>query len=129
MLRDYKPQLDTPKRQGRLALVYIQAAIGAAGAVTIDTEASSPNTTITIGATGHYSFTFPKSQFAHWLGQPVVQLAEATGVGASVHAETLVAASGGTGTGSIECTTETADTPAFPASGSRIFISLLVGGY
>lgn len=129
MLRSYKPQFDTPVQGGRISLVYIQATVGDSGAVTIDSQKSSPGTSITIGATGHYAITFPKCRFAHWLGAPVVQLTEATGVGASVHPETLVADGNGTGTGtgSFECTTETADTPAYPASGSRIFISLVVG--
>ncbi len=125
MLRDYKPQLDTPKRQGRLALVYIQATIlGGAGAVTIDTDRSSPNTTISRSNTGKYTVTFPKSQFAHYVGG-CVMLAESAG--SDVYPESIVAASGGVGTLTFETAT-TPGTAADPATLSRIFITLLVGG-
>jgi hypothetical protein len=127
MLQDYKPQLDTPKRQGRLALVYLQAAIGASGAPTVDTEDSSPRVTLTRNTTGQYTMTFPKCVFVHIVGHSIL-LAEATGVGGTIRPESLVAASGGTGTLTFETTTDSAPgTAADPADGSRIFITLLVG--
>ncbi len=125
MLQDYKPQLDTPKRQGRLALVYLQATItDGSGAVLIDSEKSSPKVTIARNTTGQYTMTFPKSQFAHYVGGCVL-LAEAAG--SQVYPESLVAASGGVGTLTFE-TAVTPGTAVDPAVDSRIFVTLLVGG-
>lgn len=55
MLRDYKPQLDTPKRQKRLSLCYLQAAVGASGAPTLDEDNSAPQVAITRDSAGVYS--------------------------------------------------------------------------
>ncbi len=124
MLQDYKPQLDTPKRMGRAALVYLQATItDGSGAVLIDSEKSSPKVTIARNTTGQYTMTFPKVVFAHFVGGAVM-LAEAAG--SNVYPETLVAASGGVGTLTFE-TAVTPGTAADPAVDSRIFITLLVG--
>lgn len=126
MLQDYKPQLDTPKRHGRMALVYLQATIaGGSGAVTIDSANSSPKVTIARDGTGQYTMTFPKSQFAHYVGGGVL-LAEAAG--SNVYPESLTAASGGVGTFTFE-TAVTPGTAADPADASRIFVTLLVGGF
>ena len=124
MLQDYKPQFDTPKRHGRMAPVYLQAAIGASGAPTLDTDKSSPKVTIVRNTTGQYTVTFPKSQFAHYVGGCVL-LAESAGC--EVYPESLVAASGGVGTLTFE-TAVTPGTAADPAVDSRIFVTLLVGG-
>lgn len=124
MLQDYKPQLDTPKRQGRLALVYLQATIlGGAGAVTIDTEKSSPRVTITRSNTGKYTMTFPKCTFAHFVGGGV-QLADSAG--SNVYPESLTPASGGAGSFTFETST-TPGTAADPATLSRIYVTLLIG--
>lgn len=123
MLQDYKPGLDTPKRQGRCALVYVQATIlGGSGAVTIDTNNSSPRTTIERTTTGKYKVTFPKVLFAHFVGG-AVQLADSAG--SNVYPETLLPASSGTGVFTFETGT-TPGTAADPATLSRIYVTLLV---
>jgi hypothetical protein len=126
MLQDYKPQLDTPKRHGRMAFVYLQATIlGGSGAVTIDSEKSSPKVTISRSNTGKYTMTFPKCQFAQFVGGGV-QLADSAG--SNVYPESLTPASGGVGTFTFETAT-TPGTAADPATLSRIYVTLLVGGF
>lgn len=126
MLKDYKPQLDTPKRQGRLALVYIQFTISdGSGTPVIDTDRSSPGTTIARNGTGQYTMTFPKSQFAHYMGGGTL-LAEQ--LGSQVYPESLTASSGGVGTLTFEMAI-TPGTAADPAQNTRVFVTLLVGGY
>lgn len=123
MLQDYKPQLDTPKRQGRFALVFLQATISdGSGTPVIDTANSSPRVTIARNGTGQYTMTFPKCTFAHFVGG-AVQLAEAAG--SNVYPESLASASSGTGVLTFE-TAVTPGTAADPAVDSRIYVTLLV---
>src|SRR5688572_31287074 len=105
MLQDYKPQLDTPKRQGRLSLVYIQADIGASGAPTIVTANSSPRTTISRDSEALYSITYPKSRFVHAISA-VVQNNDSTPTAADGKIGMFVGldadgAGAGTGTGKV----------------------------
>lgn len=124
MLKDYKPQLDTPKRQGRLALVYAQFTItDGSGTPSLDTANSSPGLTIARNGTGQYTLTFPKVVFAHFIGEGV-QLAESAG--SRIYPETLTPSSGGVGTLTFETAT-TPGTAADPAVDSRLYITLLVG--
>src|SRR5690606_14197365 len=68
MLQNYKPQLDTPVRQGRIAVVYIQATFDGSGVATVDTDASSPRVTMVKDAAGDYDITFPKARWVHFVG-------------------------------------------------------------
>jgi len=124
MLQNYKPQLDTPVRQGRISLVYLQATIaGGSGAPTVDTANSSPRVTLARNSAGQYTMTFPKCTFAHFVGGAVM-LAES--LGSNVYPESLTAASGGVGTLTFECGT-TPGTAAEVADNSRIFVTLVIG--
>jgi hypothetical protein len=131
MLQDYKPQLDTPKRQGRLSLVYIQAAVGATGAPTIDTANSSPRTTIARDSAGVYSITYPKAVFVHPVGacitEPDVSPVAADGkVGGFVG---LDATGAGVGTGIGKAVFSASDDGLISevTDGARINITLLIG--
>lgn len=130
MLQDYKPQFDTPKRQGRLALVYIQATF-ASGVATVDTEKSSPRVTMVKDTTGDYDITFPKGQFVHCVGITMDPATDTPTTGALVgYPRSLVAAgSNGTGTGKILFVNEDGS-PAVtdPGDNVRCYITLLVGG-
>src|SRR5262245_6107569 len=131
MLQDYKPQLDTPKRQGRLALVYIQADIGSSGAVTISTDGSSPRTSITLNGAGRYDITYPKCTYAHLVGAYVINddAVPATGEGQSCLGFNFVpgGAGSGRGTGSILVVSGNGAVKADPPNGSKLHITLLVG--
>ncbi len=122
-LQDTVRNLFTPVKLGDVSLVLIKATM-VAGAVVRDADSSSPETTITLGAAGQFTGTFPKGVTAHWLNLLVDRNAEAAGVGQSVHAEGLSASAG---TFAFETTTETADTPATPTDGSVIHVAILVG--
>lgn len=126
MLQDYKPQLDTPKRQGRLALVYAQATFSdGSGTFTQSTESSSPRTTLTRTGAGQYKLTFPKCQFAHIVG---LQLFAPESAGANfANPESITPATGGQGEFLFETST-TLGTAADPVTGSKLHITLLVGG-
>lgn len=130
MLQDYKPQFDTPKRQGRLAIVYIQAAVGATGAPTIDTDNSSPRTSISRDSAGVYSITFPKGQFVHPVGacitEPDASPVEGDGkVGGFL---SMSAATGGTGVGKVTFAASDDGLISEVTNGARINITLLIGG-
>lgn len=129
MLQDYKPQLDTPKRQGRLALVYIQATFSS-GVATVDTDRSSPRVTMVKSATGRYAITFPKSQFVHWVGGSLDPAADdPTDTNEQdVSPRSLNPANGGTGTGSVLFRDTDVGDLQDPRDGTRCYITLLVGG-
>lgn len=121
---DYKHGTFVPQKFGDLNHVFIVATIGASGAVTRVADESSPETTITQDTTGQYSITFPKCQTAFPL-RPVVILAE--GVGSDLYWEAISATGG---TGSFEAAVNTAAaTAADPASGAKVYISLLCGQF
>jgi len=125
MLQDYKPQLDTPKRQGRLALVYAQVTF-ASGVATVDTDKSSPRVTFAKTGTGLYTMTFPKCVFAHLLSVEVAN--SAGGIGNAGYLLTLTPSSGGVGTATFEFDVNTAAaTAADPADTCRAYITLLIG--
>lgn len=125
MLQDYKPQLDTPKRQGRLALAYLQATFtDGSGAFTQSADNSSPRCVLTRNGAGQYTVTFPKVVFAHIVGV-VLHAAESIG-GSFVNPEVLTPAAAGGGTLTLETST-TLGTPADPASGSKLYVTLLLG--
>jgi len=129
MLQDYKPQLDTPKRQGRLALVYIQATF-ASGVATVDTDKSSPRVTMVKSATGRYTITFPKSQFVHWVGGGLDPAADdpTDANEQDVSPRSLVASSGGTGTGFVLFRDSDDGALRDPSDNTRCYITLLIGG-
>jgi hypothetical protein len=129
MLRDYKPQLDTPKRQGRLSLVYIQATF-ASGVATVDTDASSPEVTMEKDSTGDYDITFPKARFVHCIGVEIDpgtddpgDTAEKEGSPRSLSAS----GSNGVGTGKILFRNSDDGGLADPEDNSRVYVTLLVG--
>lgn len=125
MLRDYKPQMDTPKRQGRLSLVYLQFTItDGSGTPSLDTANSSPNVAVTRSTTGAYSITMPKGQFQHFVGGGVRGPSDES-AGSNVYPE---ASDADAGTATIE-TAVTPGTAADPANGSRVLVTYLVGGY
>ncbi len=130
MLQDYKPQLDTPKRQGRLALVYIQATF-ASGVATVDTDKSSPRVTMVKSATGRYAITFPKGQFVHWVGGALDPAADdpTDANEQDVSPRSLVAAgANGVGTGSVLFRDSDDGALRDPSDSTRAYITLLVGG-
>jgi hypothetical protein len=125
MLQDYKPQLDTPKRQGRLALAYLQATFSdGSGTFTQSADNSSPRCTLTRNGTGQYTVTFPKVVLAHLVGL-VIGAPESAGAN-FVNPEVLTPASGGAGTLTIETST-TLGTAADPVTGSKLYVTLLLG--
>jgi|SRR5688572_710597 len=115
----YGRNVYAPTKFVDLNWVFIQAAIGATGAVTRDAANSSPETTIARDGTGQYSITFPKGSFAQVVGAEVL-LAESAGSKLFTEAVSATA-----GTASFEAAT-TPGTAADPADGSRVFITLLV---
>ncbi len=123
MLRDYKNQMDTPKRQKRLSLVFVEATIDSSGDATTVTADSSPDTTLTKTATGTYRCNMPRGTFQHFVGGSVVG-PSGESAGSQVYPETKDA---GAGTATIE-TSITPGTAADPADGSRIVLTYLVGG-
>jgi hypothetical protein len=120
-LASYARNVYGPTKLVDVNLVLIQALM-VSGAPVIDTAVSSPETSISVQATAQFTIGFPKGTGVHLVGAHVVREGEAAGVGQSVHFETLTAA----GVGTFETTTETADTPALPTDGSRIYLTLLV---
>lgn len=122
-LESYTRNVYGSAQLGDMSIVVLQALM-VSGAPVRDAATSSPETTISVAATAQFSITFPKGTSVHLLGAHVVREGEAAGVGQSIHFETLTAA----GTGTFETTSETADTPALPTDGSRIYLTLLVCG-
>ena len=119
--QDYARNLYGPKVMGELSLVLIVADVGASGAVVLDADDSSPETTITLDGTGQYSITFPATERVFLLGAHSM-IAEA--VGSQIQFETLLTA----GSGTFETALTTAGaTAAEPASGTRFYIALLCG--
>lgn len=126
MLQDYKPQFDTPKRQGRLALVYLQATFSdGSGTFAQATDMSSPRATLSRTGAGQYKVVFPKSQFAHIVG--LVLFAPESAGANFANAESITAATGGQGEFLFETST-TLGTAADPVTGSVLHVTLLVGG-
>lgn len=120
-LASYARNLFGSIKLGDLSLVMIVADIGASGAVTVDTDESSPDVNMTLSTTGQYAITFPKCQTVFPL-RPVGLIAE--GVGTDLYWETCLAS----GTGTLEAAVNTAAaTAAEPASGTRYYIALLCG--
>lgn len=109
--------------RGRVKLVTIQATF-TGGTPTLDAANSSPGTAIA-GAAGDYTLTLGTTgTFGQWVGA-LMQLAEATGVGATCNPEALSASAG---TAAFETVTATAPgTAVSPADGSRVFITILIG--
>jgi hypothetical protein len=119
-LAAYARNLYAPTKFVDVNIVVIQATF-TSGVPVRDADNSSPETTIT-GDDGEYAITFPKGTGVHLLGA-YVALAEAAGIGQSVHWEGLSAS---LGTGSFELTSETVNTPVAPTDDSRIYLTFLV---
>lgn len=122
MLPDYKNGLFyTALKKRHLHLVLIQATIaGGAGAATVDTVASDPNTTCVRNSAGQYTITFPKGLVFHPLEANTV-LAEQ--LGSQGYWESF-SATGGTAT--IEFGT-TPGTAAEVADNTRLCFAFLLG--
>lgn len=111
----------TDQNRGRLRFVYVQA-VSDGTLLVLDAANSTPGVTIG-GTTGDYTLAgLPTGDFGHWVGG-MVQLAEATGVGAVVLPEALVATAG---TAAFETST-TIGTAAAPTNLSRVFLTLVIG--
>lgn len=126
MLRDYKPQLDTPKRHKRLSLVYLQATF-ASGVATVDTSESAPDVTLTKDSTGDYDLTFPAGTFVHCVGCVLDPGTDTpTTEALRVNPRSLNASEG---TGKVLFTNRDGS-PAVtdPGDGVRLYLTLLVGG-
>lgn len=122
----YTRNLYGPQKLVDLNIVVIQATM-VAGAVVLDADNSSPETSIALGTAGQFTIAFPAGTFVHLVGVHVSREAEAAGVGQSAHWETMSASTAGVGAGAFETTSETVDTPVTPTDGSRIYVTLLVG--
>ena len=110
-----------PRMLGDLNLVVIQGTVaGGSGAITRDTDISSPGTTITRDSAGQYSITFSPGQFFVPLTAETV-LAEQAGSAGYCEAFSATA-----GTASYEFGT-TPGTAAEVADNTRICIAFLVG--
>jgi hypothetical protein len=128
MLQDYKPQMDTPKRQGRLALVYLQATF-ATGVASVDTDKSSPRVTLVKSTTGLYNVTFPKCTYVHVVGAHLDPGADDPSDPALkiVSPRAFTPASGGTGIGKVLFSNTDDGGPEDPGDTTRFYLTLLVG--
>lgn len=126
MLRDYKPQLDTPKRQKRLSLVYLQATF-ATGVATVDTSESAPDVTLTKSTTGLYDVTFPEGTFVHVVGCHL-DPGEADPTDAALKIVNPYNFSATGGTGQLLFSNVDDGGPEDPGDTTRLYLTLLVGG-
>lgn len=120
MFPDYKEQLLTPKKCGRLMLCYLQATITGAGTFTLNTADTSPGVSLVRNTTGQYTVTGPKGKFIHPVSSYLL-LAES--LGTRVEPESMSAANG---TLTYETAT-TIGTAVDPATNSVLLITWLVG--
>lgn len=113
------------KLLGDLSLVVIQATISG-GVATRDADNSSPNTTIAQDTTADYDITFPAGSFVHWVGGGIDNASDtpADTVAKIVNPRSLNASAG---TGKILFSAADDGDEVEPATGARVYITLLVG--
>jgi hypothetical protein len=122
---DYGDTLMGPVKEGMMQLVHVEGTVaGGAGVITADASACSPGATITGGAGGLATVSFPTGNKNVYLcGPPTVQLADSVGAIGTVRTESAL-----TGTITLEFwVSNTAGTAAILADGSRVHFTFFVG--
>lgn len=116
--------LQLPIKFGMVCPIYWAAAIGAAGAVTLDAANSSPGVTIALTSTGLYAVTFPKGAIGKVFSGGSIQNNDITPDVAAGRIVSDCVFDLALGTGSILVTAGDDGDVADPTDGSRLYYKL-----